>query len=383
MNFAPTTLVPSVADDMGGSPMQSPRACATMITDDITTRAKCEQDLAAARIPLPLPHTLAWASAFPTHANHFLALRDDRDTCIGGFALHIHKSRALPGHLLLRAERVGPSIAPEYFGQAAERLVRLCRENSRILRLNVELFGRDEQARAAMAQALAAAGFTKVEPMKNYPFTIALDLTSSEDQILASLHGTARRHIRAIAKHPLELRAITDVALCERLTQLTSETQSRTGGDYTQPHWPSAIKLSVDHPTRSRLIGIFRTDATGPQSLLAFAWSHHHGDHAHYDASASTRDTDIKAPLAYALIWDLCLWARQNGATWFDFGGITQTSHSSGDGDALGGISDFKRYFSKTVVSVGEEWMLEPRPLRAKLARSVSRAISYVSGLRS
>jgi lipid II:glycine glycyltransferase (peptidoglycan interpeptide bridge formation enzyme) len=128
---------------------------------------------------------------------------------------------------------------------------------------------------------------------------------------------------------------------------------------------------------------MFRTDATGPKALLAFAWSHHHGDHAHYDASGSTRNTDIKAPLAYALIWDLCLWAKQHGATWFDFGGITAGSAASGDADPVGGISDFKRYFSKTVVSVGEEWMLEPRPLRAKLARSISRAISYVSGLRS
>ena len=54
------------------------------------------------------------------------------------------------------------------------------------------------------------------------------------------------------------------------------------------------------------------------------------------------------------------------------------------EGDPLGGISDFKRGFSSTIVAVGEEWTLEPNRLRSQLAAALSSASSRVSrGLRA
>jgi len=337
------------------------------ITANDAERETCEHDLRN----LPLPHQLIWSQSFPSHANWFLAARDVDNRCGAGFALAVHKSRALPGHLLVRAERVGASIDAPTFAQLIDHLLASIRKQ-RVLRLNIELFSRDATHRAALAEIFQQRGFRKLPQMRNYANTIALDLTHGDDEIFASLHSTARRHIRAAAKNPVVLKPIDDPSLAPRLEQLMNETMSRTGGDYTQPDWRRVIDFSFKHPTKSRLIGLFRADATGPESLLAFAWSHHHGDHAHYDASASTRNTDLKLPLAYSLIWDLILWSKRNGAAWFDFGGITTTSQRNGDSDALAGISDFKRYFSKNVVNVAEEWQLEPRPLRASLARLVS-----------
>ena len=62
--------------------------------------------------------------------------------------------------------------------------------------------------------------------------------------------------------------------------------------------------------------------------------------------------------------------SRRQDTAWFDFGGITAGSH--GADDKLGGISDFKRYFSKEIVGVGQEWSLEPRPALNSIARGVS-----------
>jgi lipid II:glycine glycyltransferase (peptidoglycan interpeptide bridge formation enzyme) len=97
-----------------------------------------------------------------------------------------------------------------------------------------------------------------------------------------------------------------------------------------------------------------------------------------YAAAASTRPEDIRIPLAFALTWDLIRWGKRVGATWFDFGGITGVTE--GQNDPLKGISDFKRNFGNNVVSVGEEWVLEPR-LTSHLARAVSAAAALLRRL--
>ena len=118
-------------------------------------------------------------------------------------------------------------------------------------------------------------------------------------------------------------------------------------------------------------MGLFGHGKSEPDTLLAFAVGHNHGDHVQYSHAASTRDTGgLPLPLGYALAWHIICWGKDLGAEWFDFGGITQGSHDSGD--RLGGISDFKRYFTKTVETVGDEWVLEVRPVRSFVARVLS-----------
>jgi lipid II:glycine glycyltransferase (peptidoglycan interpeptide bridge formation enzyme) len=110
---------------------------------------------------------------------------------------------------------------------------------------------------------------------------------------------------------------------------------------------------------------------------VAFALGFGHGDHGEYHLAGSMRAPDLKIPLAYPLLWDLVIWARRMGSTWFDFGGVTPAR--LGDDDELGGISDFKRYFSTTCVVVGEEWVLEPRRARAELANVVSAGAAWLT----
>ncbi len=140
------------------------------------------------------------------------------------------------------------------------------------------------------------------------------------------------------------------------------------------------IGFCTRHPDLARLVGLFQSGVSGPNALLAFALCFFHGDHAQYVTAASTRESSLKIPLAYGVAWDLLCWAKSEGATWFDFGGITDGTQGD-SADLLGGISDFKRYFSKNVVEVGEEWVLEPRRVRAGLARGVGKGAALLSGL--
>lgn len=342
-------------------------------------RARWERVLAETGHRLPLPQRSDWLGIQPAQSCWLLLLRDRGGRPCGGVGLQVSRSRALPGHLLLRCERFGPGLSAEAQETGLRALAALARSESRVLRLYVETYSPDPARNAALSELAAELGFSPLHPPRCYDNTLLVDLSPTEDEIFAGLHGTARRHIRALGKNPLELRSITDPADFPRMDAIYRETFERTGVNVDRQDWAAIVRVSERDPSASRLIGVYRTDRDGPERLLAFAWGCGHGDHIHYSKAASTRDTDLKVPLMYPIIWDLIKWGKSNGARFFDFGGVTAGSHDSED--ALGGISDFKRYFSKQVVQVGAEWAYEPRVLKARAAHAVTYASSLIARL--
>lgn len=342
---------------------------------------RCEEALLAAGLPLPLTHRCAWATRKPSQGAWFVAIRDHSGAYQAGIGVQVSPSRALPGHLLLRAERFGDALTSSARDAALRALARVAVLDRRILRLHVEVFTTDDVVRTEIARAAAELGLHTAEPGRCYSHTVLVDLAPDEDKIFACLHSTARRHIRAVSKKPVELRVIDDVGLTHRLDSLLQETLARTGGDPNPHDWPTIIRFSTQHPSLSRLVGLFRTDGSGEESLLAFAWGRAQGRFVEYATAASTRETDLKMPLVYPLAWDLIVWAKRVGAGHFDFGGISPGSHADEE-DRLGGISDFKRYFTTDRVRVGEEWILEPHPLKAALAHAVTSGYTLLAGLR-
>ena len=97
-----------------------------------------------------------------------------------------------------------------------------------------------------------------------------------------------------------------------------------------------------------------------------------------YFAGASSRPRDLpRLQIGYPLMRDLIVWAKRAGATWFDCSGVT--AGPAGSGDPLGGVSDFKRMFTKQTTDVAEDWVLEPRKVMARLAALVSTSAAWVS----
>jgi hypothetical protein len=334
-------------------------------------RDKYEDELLATGLSFPLQHRWVWAKTFGERDTWLLVVRNRGGKCLGGFAIQVDRSRALPGHHLLRVRRCGSMKTAAALDSAFAHLVQLGRQNSRMLRISVELFSAESSVRAAACASLERLGFRPASELRGYENTITLDLTPPEDVIFSQLSKSTRRNVRAIGKESLiQLRAITDAAFGNRMEEMRRATMERTGGMSAPRDWGLVIDFCNANPKLSRLVGLFRSDAAGPDSLLAYAWGWFHNDHAEYNDSASVRATDIKIPLAYGLVWDLIVWARNNGAKWFDMGGVTPGQLDDKD-DPLGGISDFKRFFSKTEVQVGEEWELEPHPTRARFARVV------------
>lgn len=151
----------------------------------------------------------------------------------------------------------------------------------------------------------------------------------------------------------------------------------RTGGIYKPINWRRVIELSRRYPDRSRLVGTFVANSNSSDALLAFAWDCHHGEYAHYEAGGSLRQPGINTPLSYALLWDLIYWAQVNKASWFGLGGISSGDHAT---DRLAGITEMKRYFSRVEARVGEEWVYNPFPQRARFATLIGNLVRRVRG---
>ena len=337
-------------------------------------RERRETELLERRVALPFASRLATASLAEYAQSSFFTVLDNANQCVGGFAVQSRRAPLIVGHSLLRVEEFGESVPMSAMETAISGLVAWVKQNPRVLRLSIDLFSFDPERRRELGEAFARRGFRRMTHPNGYAETLITDLDKSEAELFALLHHSARRKIRAIEKHPIELRPVTDAVYSDRMNELLQQTFARTGGRVKERNWQERIELSQKHPNISRIVGLFRKDASGPDALLAYAWGCRSGDHVYYSEAASTRDTgEQRIALAYGVMWDLILWAKRTGARVFDFGGITRGSH--GAEDRLGGISDFKRYFSQQLVPVREEWVLNQHTRRAAVVAAIHRRV--------
>ncbi len=280
------------------------------------------------------------------------------------------RSRALPGHWVWRVRRFPCDAFADEAARCFAALADAATHTARVLRCRVHLFALDEECLRRCAAAAAAAGFRRAPP-ESYGHTVLLDLRGTEAELLQRLAGNARRDIRKISATPFEVRAVTESRFAPRLTALEAETKARTGGQYGTQIWSGWLAFAQAHPEDARISGLFRPGGREPGDLVGFALGCRHGDLVEYRAAATARVSDARVPLAYGPAWDLMRWARSVGAVRFDFGGVVASQDERSDPQAR--ISRFKRNFSKSVSRVSEEWVLEARPIRSRLAHAASR----------
>jgi hypothetical protein len=328
-------------------------------------RLAIEDELLQQSVPVTVQDRAFWTS--DGEEAGFVVIRDSAGVPVLGFSIRVTRSRALPGFSLLRVRRLGSSAEGRVVRAGVRAAVRFAVARRRVLRLSIELLMPDAAAREAVGAECRILGMGAAPALRSYAKTILIDLRPRPEDLLSGLSKTGRQNVRAVDKNPVAIRLIDDVRLARRLDGLLNETLARTGGGSRTHDWPSLIDWSRRYPGAVRLAGLFDERPGTAEPLLAFALGFNHGDYTEYATAASTRQTDLRMPLAYGLAWELMLWGKSAGARWFDFGGVT--GGTQGSGDVLGGISDFKRYFSTQTVEVGAEYALEPHPLPALAAR--------------
>ncbi|MEX0912536.1 MAG: hypothetical protein WD031_03820 [Gemmatimonadota bacterium] len=314
------------------------------------------------------PHMLPFQQTEPgcrVEACHRGEVRVGADTV----GLQWHRPRALPWLRVVKAPRFGRGLT-ENPDRVIAALVEKAMDEP-VLRLEVHVWNEQETVRAEIGRSLRRAGFMEADPHQSYRHTIWIDLSPSEDELLASFHATCRRHIRAPEKRGYHTAALRDAGYASRMRELIAESFRRHDGTPPALDWSEILRQADRPEPMVRIEGLFADPSHAPDTLVSFAVAYLHGEVAEYAHAGSTRCAD-GTPLLYAPTWNLIRWARRRGARAWDFGGISDPRRAP----ALEGIRTFKEYFSHNALRVGEEWTLTLRPFW-------SRVQSTVSGLKS
>jgi len=339
-------------------------------------RDTAEREILAAGVPLALPHRGAWARDLSSGEPWFLVVRDAQDKGCAGVALEKLRSRALPGHWILRIDKFGGDLPGEVVEALLKAIRIVAKKTPRLLILHLNVFSRN--GKAAIGEMLAKLGFREIIPPQSYQYTLVIDLRPSEAEVFEGLGKSVRKRIRETQKTSMRMQVVTDPIFGERLEELQSEALKRTGGPAHLDNWKRILRFSEENPGLSQIIGSFLSEDLSPSNMAAFVWAWNNGDHAEYRAAGSTRISESRVVLGYPLVWEMIRFARANGSEWFDMGGVTL---EGGGNPSMKGISDFKRHFSKEVVEIGAEWVFEPSPARAEIAEMVSNGAKRIRGL--
>jgi lipid II:glycine glycyltransferase (peptidoglycan interpeptide bridge formation enzyme) len=225
----------------------------------------------------------------------------------------------------------GPLVEPgEDPRRAIETVVQSARANG-VLLLLLQAAPGDH----AMDEALASCGFEAGCPSVAPEATIRLDLTKTEDELLAAMTEMRRRNIRKALRSELEVQADDDVETFQRLHTSTAQRQGfvaidipslRAQWKHLAPSGRGRILLARNKGVP--VAGIWLTSFAGVVTFKLAGWD------ATADGSRNANE---------ALHWSAIRWAREIGAHSYDLGGFDRTS-----AETLNGGGTLNEAFTKT-----------------------------------
>lgn len=182
--------------------------------------------------------------------------------------------------------------------------------------------------------------------------TITLDLSQSEDDLLAAMGQSTRRKIRIAQRDSVTVRSAT-IADLPLLYSLYQETGSRDGFLIRPPaYYEAAWRTFMAEGLAHALIAEF--EGTPLAHVILF----HFGRTCWYFYGASRDHLRDKMP-TYLLQLEAIRWAKAQGYTTYDFWGAPDTFTET---DSMWGVYQFKRGFHGTVTRHIGAWDYAPYP---------------------
>ena len=190
-------------------------------------------------------------------------------------------------------------------------------------------------------------------------YTFVLDLTKSEEVLLASMHPKTRYNLRVAQKHHVEVKEDnSDQAFSEYL-RLNDETTGRQGfyahnPRYHRTMWAIMKKSGIAH----LFTASFEGNILAAWIIFAF------GNTLYYPYGTSSRlHREVMAPTL--LLWEIALWGKAHGYESFDLWGAMGPNPDPHD--PWFGFHRFKQGFNPRMVEFSGSYDLVIRPLLYKL----------------
>jgi peptidoglycan pentaglycine glycine transferase (the first glycine) len=192
--------------------------------------------------------------------------------------------------------------------------------------------------------------------------TLMLDLTKTEEELLAEMHSKTRYNIRLAQKRGVRVRFSTDAADVDHFLRLSSDVHERSAFHYHPDNYYRTMLKVLGSPTLLPLRGAASAEiavAEHEGEVLAVHLLMYFGGTATYVHGASSSvKRDLMAP--HLLQWESIKRAKERGYTAYDFFGVkpseADASHS------WTGITRFKEGFGGQRVSYAGayDYVLDP-----------------------
>jgi len=175
------------------------------------------------------------------------------------------------------------------------------------------------------------------------PKTFYLDLTKSEEELLAAMHPKARYNIKIAQKHGVEIKQSNNI---DDFLRLTNETKRRQG---FYAHNDEYFKKMWDH-LKGSIAHLFT--ATYKGEVLAAWIIFKFGDFIYYPYGASS-EAHREVMATSLLLWEIARWGKAQGCKTFDLWGVEEGK----------GFTDFKRRFGPAEIEFIGTFDLPTSPL--------------------
>ncbi|MCU0511627.1 MAG: peptidoglycan bridge formation glycyltransferase FemA/FemB family protein [Anaerolineae bacterium] len=205
----------------------------------------------------------------------------------------------------------------------------------------------------AFQALLRARGWRFSQEQVQFRHTITIDLTRSEDELLAAFSQNTRRKVRTGEKKGVSIRPGT-LADLDVLYDLYQVTGARDGflvrpRSYYLDEWRSLMQAGLAQPLLAEVAG----------TAIAHVILLHVGQRCWYFYGASSGAERERMP-NYALQWAAMQWAKAQGYRQYDLWGAPDTFNET---DRLWGVYEFKRGFRGVVTRHIGAWDYAPFPL--------------------
>lgn len=215
---------------------------------------------------------------------------------------------------------------------------RLCKQNRAVF-LKIEPDAWEDQS---PDQDLATLGFRPSPHTIQPPRTITIDISGTEEEILARMKQKTRYNIRLAGKKEVIVKASNDIESFSKMMDVTGNRDAF--GVHTQAYYQAAYDLF--HPTGMCEILVAEYQGEPLAGLMVFAY----GKRAWYLYGASANQHRNRMP-TYLLQWEAIRWAKQTGSVLYDLWGVPDEDEHvleknfSERRDGLWGVYRFKRGF--------------------------------------
>jgi hypothetical protein len=320
-----------------------------------------EAEAGALLADAPIEQRLVYYQDY-SHKYFVLQIRGRDGKPASQLCVHIGRPKLMPWFAMATVRNLHPAINAEEEEFGLKMLQELAPEMPGVmtLRLQPKIYDSSEllsfQARAIRAQFLAAD-----EPL-GVTRTLLLDLGPDSDELLARLPSRTRQKIRHHSRAKVTICALEDPKYIKSCREAADVARIRTGAGPSSDDFETSFALAKSHPDRCKVIGLFFNHR--PTELLAYAIGFNNGKRVEFYSAGAVHDPELRSiPFNSFLVWELINWARHQGCTEMDMGGITD----GGPNDPLQGVSKFKRGMTENEVETGREMIHTVRPLRHKV----------------